>query len=331
MAKRTRIGGSATIQYEDFQPDYAWKEEEGASVLRIHLPDFLKEQLKITYVCSSRIVRVTGEKPIAYKRFDQTFPAPENCEVTKIQGTFHDGTLLITIPKATSTQPHSKEEAKVTKEASLPSKDALAEKPMTSQVSQKPAMEQKAQKAMEDTASFASPQEALKDQKSQKGKAEASPKVASTTDTIKQKDESRKMPAEPVKEKTLFEQEESIKKTTESLTTESDEGCKKRKESLLTSENAPLKTLEKDKEKGATFAAAGTEEKPKRDFNIAGKVKDVKNVAATAAKKTMKGLGTMEISEERQSMVNMGVAVLVIVALGAYMVYSYRSSGTSRD
>ena len=38
MAKRTRIGGSATIQYEDFQPDYVWKEEEGASVLRIHLP-----------------------------------------------------------------------------------------------------------------------------------------------------------------------------------------------------------------------------------------------------------------------------------------------------
>ncbi|KAG6760540.1 hypothetical protein POTOM_037063 [Populus tomentosa] len=312
MAKRTRIGGSATIQYEDFQHDYAWKEEEGASVLRIHLPDFLKEQLKITYVCSSRIVRVTGEKPIAYKRFDQTFPAPENCEVTKIQGTFHDGTLSITIPKATSTQPHSKEEAKVTKEASLPSKDALAEKPMTSQVSQKPAMEQKAQKAMEDTASFASPQEALKDQKSQKGKAEASPKVASTTDTMKQKDE-------------------SIKKTTESLTTESDEGCKKRKESLLTSENAPLKTLEKDKEKSATFAAAGTEEKPKRDFNIAGKVKDVKNVAATAAKKTMKGLGTMEISEERQSMVNMGVAVLAVVALGAFIAYSYRSPGTSKD
>jgi seryl-tRNA synthetase len=148
---------------------------------------------------------------------------------------------------------------------------------------------------------------------------------------MKQKDESRKMPAEPVKEKTLFEQEESIKKTTESLTTESDEGCKKRKESLLTSENAPLENLEKDKEKSAKFAAAGTEEKSKRDFNIAGKVKDVKNVAATAAKKTMKGLGTMEISEERQSMVYMGVAVLAVVALGAFIAYSYRSPGTSKD
>ncbi|PNT18504.1 hypothetical protein POPTR_010G245500v4 [Populus trichocarpa] len=328
MANRTRIGGSATIQYEDFQPKYEWKEEEGASVLLIHLPDFLKEQLSITYVCSSRVVRVTGEKPLAYKRFDQTFPAPENCEVNKIQGMFQNGILFITIPKATNRQPHSEEEEKVTKEASLPSKDALAEKPMTSQVSQKPAMEEKAQKVTENTASFASPQEALKDQQSQKGNP---PKVASTTDTMKQKDESRKMPAEPVKEKTLFEQEESIKKTTESLTTESDEGCKKRKESLLTSENAPLENLEKDKEKSAKFAAAGTEEKSKRDFNIAGKVKDVKNVAATAAKKTMKGLGTMEISEERQSMVYMGVAVLAVVALGAFIAYSYRSPGTSKD
>jgi hypothetical protein len=45
----------------------------------------------------------------------------------------------------------------------------------------------------------------------------------------------------------------------------------------------------------------------------------------------MKGLSTLDLSEEGQSMVNMGVAVLVIVALGAYMVYSYRSSGTSKD
>jgi HSP20 family molecular chaperone IbpA len=80
--------------------------------------DFLKEQLKITYVCSSRVVRVTGEKPLAYKRFDQTFPAPENCEVNKIQGMFQNGILFITIPKATNRQPHSEEEEKVTKEAS---------------------------------------------------------------------------------------------------------------------------------------------------------------------------------------------------------------------
>lgn len=320
--------------------------------------DFLKEQLKITYVCSSRVVRVTGEKPLAYKRFDQTFPAPENCEVNKIQGMFQNGILFITIPKATNRQPHSEEEEKVTKEASLPSKDAFAEKPMTSQVSQKPAMEEKAQKVMENTASFASPQEALKDQKSQKGPAEAPSKVVSTTDTMKQKDEktdqvssaktvdqkpivvkkestdevSKKLPTESVKEKTLFEEEESIKKRKESLVTEGDESSKKGKESMFAGETSSLRALDKlDKEKNVRFASAGTEEKTKQDFNVAGKVKEVKNVAATAAKKTMKGLSTLDLSEEGQSMVNMGVAVLVIVALGAYMVYSYRSSGTSKD
>lgn len=143
---------------------------------------------------------------------------------------------------------------------------------------------------------------------------------------------SKKLPTESVKEKTLFEQEESIKKRKESLATEGDESSKKRKESMFAGETASLRALDKlDKEKSARFASAGTEEKTKQDFNVAGKVKEVKNVAATAAKKTMKGLSTMELSEEGQSMVNMGVAVLVIVALGAYMVYSYRSSGTSRD
>lgn len=374
MAMRTRIGGYDAIQYENFQPKSEWKEEEVENVLRIHLPDFLKEQLKITYVHSARIVRVTGERSLSYNkwsRFNQTYPVPQNCEVNKIQGKFHDGILSITMPKATIKQSRSKEEAKGTKEALLPSKDALPEKTTTSQVSQKPKMETKAQKGMEGAAGFSSPkqtdgqkvgalspQEPLKDQKSQKSPAEAPPNVVSTTDTMKQKDEktdqvssaktvdqkptavkkestdevSKKLPTESVKEKTLLEQEESIKKRKESLATEGDESSKKRKESMFAGETASLRALDKlDKEKSARFASAGTEEKTKQDFNVAGKVKEVKNVAATAAKKTMKGLSTMELSEEGQSMVNMGVAVLVIVALGAYMVYSYRSSGTSRD
>jgi hypothetical protein len=139
---------------------------------------------------------------------------------------------------------------------------------------------------------------------------------------------SKKLPTESVKEKTLFEEEESIKKRKESRVTEGDESSKKGKESMFAGETSSLRA---DKEKNVRFASAGTEEKTKQDFNVAGKVKEVKNVAATAAKKTMKGLSTLDLSEEGQSMVNMGVAVLVIVALGAYMVYSYRSSGTSKD
>ncbi|KAJ6727503.1 PROTEIN RESTRICTED TEV MOVEMENT 2 [Salix purpurea] len=352
MAMRTRTGGSAAaIQYENFQPKSERQEEEGETVLLIYLPDFLKKQLKIAYVHSSRIVRVTGERPLEYNkwsRFNQTFPVPQNCEVNKIQGKFQDGILFITMPKDTTKQSHPKEESKGTKDALLPSKDALPEKTTTSQVSQKPKMETKAQKGMEDAAGFSSP------------KQTDGQKVVSTTDTMKQRDEktgqfssdktvdqkpmivkkertdevSKKLPTESVKEKTLSEQEEIIRKRKESLATEGDESRKKRKEPVVAGETSSLRASDKpDKEKSGGFAGAGAgaEEKTKQDFNVAGKVKEVKNVAAAAAKKTVKGLGTMELSEERQSMVNMGVAVLVIVALGAYVVYSYRSSGTSKD
>ncbi|KAJ6323210.1 hypothetical protein OIU77_012944 [Salix suchowensis] len=352
MAMRTRTGGSAAaIQYENFQPKSERQEEEGESVVLIYLPDFLKNQLKITYVHSSRIVRVTGERPLEYNkwsRFNQTFHVPQNCEVNKIQGKFQDGILFITMPKDTTKQSHPKEESKGTKEALLPSKDVLPEKTTTSQVSQKPKMETKAQKGMEDAAGFSSP------------KQTDGQKVGgvSTTDTMKQRDEktgqvssdktvdqkpmiakkertdevSKKLPTESVKEKTLSEQEETSRKRKESLATEGDESSKKRKEPVVAGETSSLRASDKsDKEKSGGFAGAGAEEKTKQDFNVAGKVKEVTNVAAAAAKKTVKGLGTMELSEERQSMVNMGVAVLVIVALGAYVVYSYRSSGTSKD
>ncbi|CAK7325145.1 unnamed protein product [Dovyalis caffra] len=324
MDMRTRR--STAIQYENFQPKFEWVEEEGANVLLIYLPDYLKEQLKITYVHSSRMVQVTGERPLTYNqwsRFNQNFRVPQNCEVNKIQGKFKNEILYITMPKPTIKQPHPKEEAKATKEDPLPSKDASVEKPMTSQVPQKPTMEPK--QTDEKKPGVLSPPEASKDQKSQKGQAETPPEAASTSDTVKQKDEKpitgkkestaevSKKPAESFEEKTLFEQEESIKK---------------RKES----DNASLKALEKDKGKGVKLAGSGSEEKQKQDFKIAGKVKEVKNVAATAAKKTVKGLNAIELSEERQkSMVNIGVAALVIVALGAYLAYSYQSSRTSTD
>ncbi|KAJ9183751.1 hypothetical protein P3X46_007563 [Hevea brasiliensis] len=66
------------------------------------------------------------------------------------------------------------------------------------------------------------------------------------------------------------------------------------------------------------------EQKPNEDF-FAEKVKDVKNAAA-AAKKIV-----MELKEERQSLVNIGVAVLVIAALGTYIYYTFGSSRNSKD
>lgn len=335
--------------------------------------DFQREQMKITYVDSSRSIRVQGERPVAYNkwsRFNQSFPVPQNCQVNKIQGKFQNGVLIITMPKTTITQP--KKEAKSPKEASIPPQAASTsidkegnEKQMTPQTPQKATIEPKAQKGLTDPASFGgqkqtegkkvealSPQEVTKEPKSQKGQDVVPQKVASTKDTLKQKDENSEAistkvvvqktierrieaiekPTEPVKDqKALFdEQEESGKKRKEAMITESEEISKKRKESMISGqETAAPKTLEKEKDKNDKFVGFG-EEKPDHDFNIAEKVKELKNIAAAAAKKTAKGF-TMELSEERQSLVNMGVAVLVIVALGAYIAYSYRSYGNPRD
>jgi type IV secretory pathway VirB10-like protein len=62
----------------------------------------VKERIKIIYVQSSHILRVSGERPLndnRWSRFEQAFPVPENCDVDKIQGLFQQGILTITMPK----------------------------------------------------------------------------------------------------------------------------------------------------------------------------------------------------------------------------------------
>ncbi|KAJ6433094.1 hypothetical protein OIU84_020177 [Salix udensis] len=92
------------------------------------------------------------------------------------------------------------------------------------------------------------------------GKAEAPPKMASTTDTMKQKDESR-----------------DRDQVSSSKTTDQKHMIGKQESTNEVSE----KPAEPVKEK-ALF-----EPKPKQDFNIAGEVKDVKIVAATSAWKDL--------------------------------------------
>jgi hypothetical protein len=55
MAMKTRIGGYAAIQYEDFQPKPEWKEEEGENVLRIHLPGELYHLFLGFITCAERL------------------------------------------------------------------------------------------------------------------------------------------------------------------------------------------------------------------------------------------------------------------------------------
>ncbi|KAF2284093.1 hypothetical protein P3X46_012841 [Hevea brasiliensis] len=321
MATRTRTGGSTAIQYEDFQPKSELKEEGGANILVVHLPGFQKEQINISYVHSSRLIRVIGERLIVgnkWSRFNQAFSVPQNCDVQKIQAKFQNGVLTITMPKLQPSIPDNLTSTSVAVEEGK-------EKTVAPQIPQQAKTYVATQKQSDgkQVEGAPSPGEALKDPKSQT-QVEATSNVASITDdTMKTKD---KKGAKVGEEKTIEKkekgelydkasesnQEETSKRIKESLLADqSEERTKKRKEVMVT----------RPDERTRSGKFGGGEEKPKEDFFT----DKVKNVAAAAKK------NVMELSEERQLLVNIGVAVLVIVALGAYISYSYRSSGKSMD
>ncbi|KAI4323710.1 hypothetical protein L6164_023295 [Bauhinia variegata] len=94
---------STDAVYEEFQPKSEITESPEAYHLQIELPGFTREQVKIKYISSSRMISISGERPIMggkrWSRFDQAFPAPENFNVEKLGARFDQGILTITMPK----------------------------------------------------------------------------------------------------------------------------------------------------------------------------------------------------------------------------------------
>ncbi|MED6109580.1 hypothetical protein PIB30_034987 [Stylosanthes scabra] len=107
MAMRPRTPTFRTHQsvrriYETLQPKSEMKETPEAFLLHVYLPGYTKERIKITFVGSSRKVKVSGERPIQgnkWSRFDQSYPVPENCNPEALQAKFEVGTLILTMPK----------------------------------------------------------------------------------------------------------------------------------------------------------------------------------------------------------------------------------------
>ncbi|KAL0708995.1 hypothetical protein Bca4012_015973 [Brassica carinata] len=108
MAARQQPRGTGlVVQYEDLVPKSEWKDQPEAFILTIDLPGFAKEQIKVTYVHTSRMIRVTGERPLGdrrWSRFNEVFTVPQNCLVDKIHGSFKNNALTITMPKETITK-----------------------------------------------------------------------------------------------------------------------------------------------------------------------------------------------------------------------------------
>ncbi|KAI4323703.1 hypothetical protein L6164_023288 [Bauhinia variegata] len=117
--------------YEDFQPRFETAETPEAHILKIHLPGFVMEQVRMRYA-GSNMLNVSGERPITgiykWSRFKQAYPVPVGCNVKRLKAKFEEGILTITMPKKSISQAAAPQEVKTSQEkAPSPSMEAVAE------------------------------------------------------------------------------------------------------------------------------------------------------------------------------------------------------------
>ncbi|EXB97683.1 hypothetical protein L484_020233 [Morus notabilis] len=383
--RQQRVGGITGVRprefnrpvYEDFQPQIETNEEEGAHIVDLRFPGFIKEQLKITYEAEGNNIRVRGQRPLGnnrWSRLNQLLPVPHNCDVNKIHAKFHNGILTITMPKDQVLKPalvRPKEEKPAEKATPESSNEPAPPKasetkvvpPSSSEPSQKAAAaaEQQAEKGQEQT----------KDARNADAAEQTSQTVTSAADHKGEKlrDEKKMAPSlsskkgivEPerqkgVAEETLTAQQEIAdeKRVVATADTHKYTSETKRDDESKTSENERLKepkkteivaerSLDKEKENtqkgkgsfdngkkavGDFVSGAAGEEKPERDD---GEVSNDGNKlgirhAIEGAKQTVTGAVRKLNDGDRQMLINIGVAVLTIVAVGAYVSHSFVSS-----
>ncbi|XP_057509469.1 inactive protein RESTRICTED TEV MOVEMENT 2-like [Actinidia eriantha] len=273
--------------YEDLRPTSEWKHEEQSNLLLVHLPGFVKEQLKVSLE-GMHTLKIRGERVVGvntWSRFQEEFRIPEDCDMTGIRGRFELGTLTITMPKKSGPE----EAAKTTHEA--PRSQDTADKPRHDKVQEdtnpkaNPASD--ATRKVDDKSVVQPPIQQETASATKHGKGQDNDKMTSTTSEGKHKDEKGlekpKMP------------EIASGKTTE----KEKEGSGKGKESIET-----VKKEKEEESEGTAWDGGGKLEK---------------------YKKAMHGL--VSLKEERDLVVNMGAAILVMVALGAYISYTWAYSG----
>ncbi|XP_031271919.1 inactive protein RESTRICTED TEV MOVEMENT 2-like [Pistacia vera] len=260
------------ISSDDFQPLADWSEDTENHYLIVHLPEFKKEQISITCVRSTRIIRLQGQRQLAnyrWSRFNQSYTIPQNCILDKIQAKWQNEIISITMPKEIVTPPPvsaSKDEAKTPQQAQKTKQEQSPPKGASSSYN---------------TDGKRQADELLKAQKpekketgDQKGQDKTSPQLPQVGSTSKKSDD-----------REMLKADRSVEQTSKDFT------------------------------KGT---AAGSEKGLKGKKHKSGD-KNLKE------RKAVKEMAMENNKEERQAMVNMGVAILVLVAFGAYVSYTIAS------
>ncbi|CAN1747852.1 Inactive protein RESTRICTED TEV MOVEMENT 2 [Linum perenne] len=380
MMKRFGLGGLTNlaptavpaIQFEDFQPKSEWKEEElsppsqtqprKASLLHIHLPEFKKEQLKVTFVQSTRTLRVSGERPLSdakRSRFNVAFPVPHNCDATQIQGKYQDGVLVVTIPQfptlppaVAAAGPHPPPPPATVPAAAVKNQEASQPKSAPSippLVNDPP--NKNAQSVSQD------------DKNSEKNKNDDAKTVPPAKESTAVAAESKPTPQEKQKEgkvpdvkiaPPLQEKEKEGKVPDNNPISEADRqqaaGKKRKQDSSMATAAAATEELisgrvhdqfdgegvmSSIKKRREGLAAVAKDAAESTSAKISDVGERVKESAAAAGRKTAdEGLQIKERLDQlvrednRQAMVGMSLAVIAVVAVGAFVIYRYRSSSS---
>ncbi|KAL2337351.1 hypothetical protein Fmac_011797 [Flemingia macrophylla] len=369
---RTRKSGTQPSNnrplYQPFVPKSEMKEKEQAYFLRIYLPGFVKEQIKINFERSSRVVKVVGERPLGGNRisnFEQKYPVPENCEEEKLQGKYELGTLVITMPKKpiiSQVSPQAQANTTLRKGPITPispSKD-IRHDPKPRQVANEPMppkspttrLEQ-GEKSSGDKKGPQNVQEEtmLKSRvalapKGEIGKSpnaleKIEPKPTSTMGPIKPIEDNH---GEKIKKNDITTYIEKVKqRLNENVPLKEDikdgkphEKINSGKKYIEHNEISQGKEIERrPKKAGLVAPPKALETEMERKTVDKGKSKEgeiytigkgIKEVVASTSEVVTR-IGEGKLSDEEKPLVaNMGVAILVIVALGAYVTHKFTSS-----
>ncbi|KAE9594002.1 hypothetical protein Lal_00031602 [Lupinus albus] len=391
MAMKQKLPTFITQQpsmYENVLPKSEMKETEEAYLLHIQLPGFTKERIRITFVGSSRMLRVAGERPIVganrWNHLDQTYPIPHNCEVDKLHANFEHGILTVTMPKKLVSQVTPKAQVKTTQQnVPNPSNKPLAKESIP-QKSTKSSVEES-----DGDRKSTSILSTVKDLKEQKGAHKDTP-IAQGPNEISQKLEDNERLRAMIPSEPLFREprpqnilQETVQKakltaaTPKQQTDRSEKGQKEIEAQPTLSMDSRKHTDEKFQEEIRQKTILATVKKQlsekeeitkkevkeeywmpyksrnlEKDMNhmeifkgkeIRTRKYSPKSSAPKASEKDTIGKGIREVvsyasnvvtrigegklnDEEKPLVANIGAAILVIVALGAYVSYKFVSS-----
>ncbi|KAE9598326.1 hypothetical protein Lal_00003927 [Lupinus albus] len=349
-----RSSSYVSTTYEDLELKYETKETPQAQLLIVHIPHgFTKEHIGAKVEFDHRKIRVFGEQPVRNNRtirFNIVHQVPSTCDINGIKAQFDGGIVTITIQKynlISKEVPNQKPQPNATQEAesinhennkeTIPPQigDKVKEKNTTSEVQDQKfqqgisGQDHKAivQSKEEVDNNTSNPPKVEENSMIQKGKEkenvekERVVKEVITKEETKNTSESRKQCKKDVVERVIKEVTKEGSSTTEKEIKE-----RERKESSKFEESfvGPKFTMEeKEREKKRKGSFDNIEEsygkcKPEST------VKRIKEVVASASE-ALTSVTKKFNEEDKQKLIYMGAA-FVVVALGVYASYKFRSS-----